>query len=163
MKRILLIFVILFFLVATTFPQSRFDFDCYQKYKKCIKENKEAKIPCYFEFCNFEQCICKETKVINPITHHEDTDPGAWGTAITVCSPWAQSISQCIDNYYKENGDNDCKTSSKLKTLTLKTINKLKELKTKIKRFKKRGKGLNDFEKKIEKQIKLLENAIKDK
>ncbi len=155
--------MILVFFLSLSFSQKRFDFDCYQKYKQCIKENKEANIPCYFDFCNYEQCICKETKVTNPMTHYEDTDPGAWGTAIVVCSPWTQIISECVTNYYKENKNKDSKISSKVRNLTLRAINRLKNFKTRLRRVKRRGGNINNLDKKIDNQIKSLKKAIENR
>ncbi len=139
--------------------QTNFNTDCYQKYKKCIEENEKAQIPCSYEFCSFEECICKEMTVTNPMTHMDDTDPGAWGTAITVCSPWTDLISQCVEENYGKAKSRSIKNKIKNRIEVL--ISKLEKVRDKIKLRKTRGTQSKKVLKKIDYQIKSLKRILK--
>lgn len=163
MKKVF-VFTFLFvflFLSYSVLAQSNFNMDCYQKYKKCIKDNEEANIPCAFEFCNFEQCICKEMTVPNPMTHMDDTDPGAWGTAITVCSPWSDLISKCVEKHYGNSRSRSIDTKIKTKIEIL--IKNLENIKKNI--MKRRTRSLKDTKalEKIDKQIKNLKKILNER
>ncbi len=160
MKKILaIVFLSLFvFLSVYLSSQTNFNLDCYQKYKKCIKENEKAEIPCSFEICSFEQCICKETTVPNPVTHMDDTDPGAWGTAITVCSPWSNLISQCVEKNYGRTKNSNINDKIKEKIAVL--ISKLEKVRERIKTRKTRETKSTNAIKKIDSQIKSLKKIL---
>ncbi len=52
---------------------------------------------CCEERCDYGACIARETTVQMPVGQMKD--PGAWGTAMAVCTPFIQIIQQCAKEH----------------------------------------------------------------